>query len=93
MASQAQTINDAAEEAKDAVKDVKPAKVTEADFGTAHTQYGADFTAAIEALGTGSDAMCGALISLAQGIGSAGKQYATAESEQAAAANQSGSGM
>ncbi|WP_307831842.1 type VII secretion target [Prauserella cavernicola] len=93
MASQAQTINDAAEEAKDAVKDTKPAKVTEAEFGTAHSQYAADFSAAIEALGTGADAMCGSLISLAQGIGSAGEKYAAAESEQSSAANQSGSGL
>ncbi|PXY32221.1 hypothetical protein [Prauserella muralis] len=93
MASQAKAINDAAEDAQDEVKDLAPAKVTEAEFGTAHTQWGADFTAAIDELGKGANAMCTSLIGLAQSIGSAGDQYAAAESEQASAATQSGSGM
>lgn len=93
MASQAQTINDAAEDAKDKVKDTAPAKVSEAEFGKAHTQFGADYTAGIEEVGKGATAMCTSLISLAQSIGSAGEQYATAEDTQASAATQSGSGL
>ncbi|WP_307849715.1 hypothetical protein [Qaidamihabitans albus] len=93
MASQAKTIHDAAEDAAKDVKDVKPAKVSEADFGTEHTKWAADYTAAIEQLGTGATAMCNSLTGLAQQIGSAGKSYDAAESDQAAAATQSGSGM
>lgn len=93
MASQSKAILDAAESAQDDVSDLAPAKVTDADFGTAHTQWAADFTAAIDELGKGASGMCTSLISLANAIGSAGQQYAAAESAQASAATQSGSGM
>jgi hypothetical protein len=75
------------------VKDLAPAKVAEADFGTAHGKWATDFTAGIEQLGKGATSMCTALSSLAQSIGSAGEQYAAAEAEQSSAATRSGSGM
>lgn len=93
LARQAQAIHDAAETAQGDVEGLAPAKVTEADFGTEHGQWAADFTAAVDELGKGAGAMCAALISLATSIGAAGQQYAAAESEQSAAVSQSGSGM
>ncbi|EHR49037.1 hypothetical protein SacmaDRAFT_0741 [Saccharomonospora marina XMU15] len=93
LARQSQAIHDAAEAAQGEVEGLAPAKVAEADFGTEHGQWAADFTASIEQLGKGAGAMCTALISLATSIGSAGQQYAAAEAEQSSAVAQSGSGM
>lgn len=93
MASQARTIHDAAENAQGEVEELGTSEVNEAMFGTAHTQWAADYTAGIQQLGTGATAMCTTLIGFAASIGSAGKQYDAAESDQASAATQSGSGL
>lgn len=93
MSSQATAINDGAEDAQNDVKDLKPTKVGEADFGTKHTQWHKDYAAGIDKLGAGAEAMCTNLIAFAGQIGSAGKTYSAAEESQASAATESGSGM
>lgn len=93
MARESQKIHDEAESAEGEVKDLETAEVGEEDFGKVHTEFGADFIAAITETGKGAAAMCASLKSLAGSIGSAGEQYEAAEDEQAAAATQSGSGM
>ncbi|MEU3273631.1 hypothetical protein ABZ639_22565 [Saccharomonospora sp. NPDC006951] len=93
MVSQAQTINDAAEEAQPEVEDLGATEIAETDFGTAHAEWAADYTTAIQTLGEGAVAMCGSLMALAGSIGGAGEQYAAAEAEQHSSANQSGSGL
>jgi len=90
MSSAARTINDTAEDAQQEVKDLKPAKVTDKDFGTKHTQWFGDFSKAVEALGTGSDAMCANLTAFAGQISGASARYAATDQQNSQNLSQSG---
>ncbi len=70
----------AAEDARGEVEDTQPTELTDAEFGTKHTQWQADYAAGIEQLGQGATAMCDNLVSFAGQIGGAGAQYSTTES-------------
>ena len=90
MSSAARTIHDTAEDAQTDVKDLKPTKMTDKEFGTKHTQWFADYQKAIEQLGTGSDAMCGNLTAFATQLGGAGSDYAANDAQNASTVRQSG---
>lgn len=90
MSSAARTIHDAAEDSQRDVKELKPTKLSDKDFGTKHTQWHADYTKAIEALGTGADAMCTNLMAFAGQLGGAGQAYAANDSRNAQTVSQSG---
>ncbi|ASR34127.1 hypothetical protein BAY61_02975 [Prauserella marina] len=93
MVSQAQAISDAVEEAQPEAENLGATEVAGADFGIAHAERAAGYTAAVRTLGEGAMAMCGSLLALAGSIGGAGEQYASAEAEQQSSVNQSGSGL
>jgi hypothetical protein len=80
MSGAGRKISDAAEDAKDEVKDVQPTKLTDAEFGKKHTQWHGDYAAGIEQLGKGAAAMCDNLKAFAGQIGAAGQNYANTES-------------
>lgn len=90
MSSAAGKIHDAAEDSQQAVKDLKPTKLADKEFGTKHTQWFADYSKAIEALGAGSDAMCANLSAFAGQLGGAGRAYASADSGSSQNVNQAG---
>jgi hypothetical protein len=75
MSSAGRTISTRAEDAKGEVDEVKPAKVQVAEFGVKHQQWHPDYSAAIEALGTASTAMCDNLMAFAGQLGGAGTSY------------------
>ena len=79
MSSAGRTISDAAEDARGEVEDLKPTALTQADFGTKHTEWHADYAAAIEQIGAGATAMCGTLIAFAGQLGGAGATYESTE--------------
>jgi hypothetical protein len=79
MSSAGRTISTNAEDAKGEVDEVKPAKVQAAEFGTKHQEWHGDYSAAIEALGTASAAMCDNLMAFAGQLGDAGTSYANTE--------------
>ncbi|HEY0537801.1 MAG TPA: hypothetical protein VGD53_05505 [Actinoallomurus sp.] len=79
MSGAGRNINNAAEDAKGEVDDTQPTKLTDAEFGTKHTQWHGDYAAAIEQLGKGATAMCDNLISFAGQIGGAGATYGSTE--------------
>lgn len=93
MSTAGRTIKNSAEDAKGEVDEVTPAKVQQAEFGTKHTEWHGDYSAAIEALGTASVAMCDNLTSFAGQLGGAGQTYATTESGATSTVTQPGSGM
>jgi hypothetical protein len=90
MSSSGRAITTAAEDAQDDTEDLQPTQLTDAEFGTAHTEHFAGYSAAIEQLGTGAQAMCANLISFAGQLGGAGQAYA--DHEQAAVQTVTGSG-
>ena len=90
MSSAARTIHDTADDAQHDVKDLKPTKMTDKEFGTKHTQWFADYSKAIEQLGTGSDAMCGNLTAFAGQLGGAGANYAATDSQNVQTVSQPG---
>ena len=73
-------IGTAAEDARGEVEDTQPTELTDAEFGTKHTQWQKDYAAGIEQLGQGATAMCDNLVSFAGQIGAAGAQYSATES-------------
>jgi hypothetical protein len=81
MSSAARTIQDAAEDAQREVRDLKPTKLTDQDFGRKHTQWHADFAAAIEELGAGADAMCTNLAAFSGQLAEAGQTYSANDSQ------------
>jgi hypothetical protein len=75
MSGTARNIGNAAEDAKGEVDDVQPTELTEAEFGTKHTQYQAGYAAGIEQLGQAATAMCDSFVTFAGQIGGAGQSY------------------
>lgn len=90
MSSAGRNINTKAEDAKGDVDEVKPAKVQEAEFGKKHTEWHADYSAAMDAFGDASAAMCDNLMAFAGNLGGAGSDYAA--NEDAARANVNSAG-
>ncbi|HEV2781457.1 MAG TPA: hypothetical protein VGX25_18910 [Actinophytocola sp.] len=90
MSSAARTIHDAAEDSQEDVRELKPTKMTDREFGTKHVQWHADFAKAIDELGAGADAMCANLMGFASQISGAGADYAATDSRNAQTVNQSG---
>lgn len=93
MSGAGRTINDAAEDAKDDVEDLQPTELTDAEFGTEHTQWYGDYAAAIEQLGTGAVAMCDNLVAFAGQVGGAGQTYSTTETGATNTVTAPGSGQ
>lgn len=83
MNSAARTIHDTAEDSQRDVRELKPTKLSDREFGNKHTQHFADYSNAIEQLGTGADAMCANLVAFAGQIGGAGQTYAAGDSRNA----------
>jgi hypothetical protein len=79
MSGAGRNISNAAEDAKGDVEDLQPTELTDAEFGTMHTQWHADYAAGIEQLGTGAIAMCDNLAAFAGQVGGAGQTYSTTE--------------
>lgn len=79
MSSSGRNINTKAEDSKGDVDEVKPSKVTAEQFGTKHQEWQADYSAAIEAMGTASTAMCDNLMSFATTLGDTGTAYDNSE--------------
>jgi hypothetical protein len=90
MSAAARTIHDAAEDSQQDVRDLKPTKMSEQEFGKKHTQWFGDFSAAIEQLGTGADAMCANLVAFSGQIGGAGQNYAATDARNTQTVSQSG---
>jgi hypothetical protein len=90
MSSAAKTIHDTAEDAQGEVKDLKPTKMTDKEFGVKHTQWFGDYSKAIDALGAGADAMCGNLTAFAGELGGAGATYAATDNQNAQTVSNSG---
>lgn len=80
MSGTARNIGNAAEDAKGEVDDTQPTELTDAEFGTKHTQYQAAYAAGIEQLGQGATAMCDNLVAFAGQIGGAGQAYTGTDS-------------
>jgi hypothetical protein len=93
MSGAGRNINNAAEDAKGDVEDTQPTELTDAEFGTKHTQHHGDYSAAIEQLGQGATAMCDNLLSFAGQIGGAGQTYSTTETGAATTVTAPGSGL
>lgn len=93
MSGAGANINDAAEDAKGDVEDTQPTELTDAEFGTKHTQWHGDYAAAIEQLGQGATAMCDNLISFAGQISGAGAAYGTTESGATTTVSAPGAGL
>lgn len=93
MSSAGRNISTKAEDAKGEVDEVKPTKVKPAEFGTKHQEWHGEYSAAIEALGTASAAMCDNLASFAQQLGDAGTSYSSDDSGAQSTVSQSGAGL
>lgn len=90
MSSAGRNINTKAEDAKGEVDEVKPAKVQAAEFGTKHQEWQKDYSAAIEAFGTASTAMCDNLMAFAGQLGGAGTSYDNNETGATTTVTQAG---
>lgn len=93
MSSAGRTISNAAEDAQDEVEDLQPTELAATDFGTVHTEKHADYSAAIEQLGTGATAMCTNLMSFAGQLGGAGQSYDSTETGATSTVSSPGSGL
>jgi hypothetical protein len=95
MSSAGRNINTKAEDAKDEVDEIKPAKVKAAEFGKheEHQAWHPDYSAAIEQLAAGATAMCDNLIAFAGNLGGAGADYAAQESAAQSNVSQSGADL
>jgi len=91
MSTRGRTINNAAEDAQGDVEDLATTEVGSADFGTAHTEYHADYAASIQQIGEGATAMCTSLMSFAAQLGGAGADYAANDAAASQTVSQSGS--
>lgn len=90
MSSSGRAITTAAEDARGDTEDLQPTQLSDADFGTAHTDCFADYSAAIEQLGAGAQAMCENLIAFAGQLGGAAESYAGTEQAGVQTLNASG---
>lgn len=93
MSSAGRTIGNAAEDAQGDVEDLQPTELAATDFGTAHNEWHADYSAAIQQLGEGAVAMCTNLMSFAGQLGGAGQSYESSETSAANTVTASGSGL
>jgi hypothetical protein len=91
MSTRGRTISNAAEDAQGDVEELATTEVGSADFGTAHTEYHADYSASIQQLGEGATAMCTSLMSFAAQLGGAGADYAANDAAASQTVSQSGS--
>jgi len=76
MSFSGRAITTAAEDARGDVEDLRQTGLSDVEFGTAHTEHFADYSAAIEQLGAGAQAMCVNLTAFAGQLGGAGTSYA-----------------
>jgi len=93
MSGAGRNISTAAEDARGDVEDTQPTEITDAEFGTKHTQWQADYAAGIEQLGQGALAMCDNLVSFAGQVGGAGQSYGTTDTGAASTVTAPGSGL
>lgn len=95
MSSAGRNISTKAEDAKDEVDEIKPAKTQAAEFGqhTDHQAWQKDYAAAIEQFAAGSTAMCDNLVAFAAQLGGAATSYTEGESAAKANVDSAGSGM
>ncbi|OLF15635.1 hypothetical protein [Actinophytocola xanthii] len=93
MSGSARTVTNAAEDAQGEVKDLHPTELTAAEFGTKHTQWHADYAAAIEQLGAGAAAMCANTMSFGGQLGGAGQSYEATEAGATNTVTAPGSGQ
>jgi hypothetical protein len=93
MSTSGRNISNAAEDAQGEVEDLQTTEVTAADFGTAHGDHHGDYSAAIEQLGAGANAMCTNLMTFAGQLGGAGSSYDTTESGATNTVSNPGSGL
>lgn len=93
MTGAGRVIGNAAEDAQGEVEDLQPTVLAQADFGTAHTEWHADYAAGIAELGAGATAMCTNLLAFAGQIGGAGSTYATTETGATGTVSAPGSGL
>lgn len=93
MSSSARTITTAAEDARGETDDLQPTRLTEADFGTEHTEHFTAYAAAIEQYGTAAQAMCDNLIAFAGQLGGAGASYAGTDQAAAQTVSSAGAGL
>jgi hypothetical protein len=90
MNSAARAIHDAAEDSQHDVRELKPTKLADREFGTKHTQWFADYSSAVERLGSGAEAMCANLVAFSSQIGGAGQTYAAGDSRNTQTVSGSG---
>jgi len=91
MSTRGRTISNAAEDAQGDVEDVATTEIGGAEFGKAHTEHHADYSASIQQIGEGATAMCTALMSFAAQLGGAGADYASNDAAASQTVSQSGS--
>ena len=94
MSSAGRNISTKAEDTKDDVDQVKPAKVQAAEFGqhADHQAYQKDYAAAIEQLGGGAVAMCDNLVAFAANLGGTATSYTEREAGAKSTVTAPGSG-
>lgn len=93
MTSSARAITTAAEDTHGDTDDLQPTRLSEAEFGPAHTEHFAAYAEAVERFGAGAQAMCDNLIGFAGQIGGAGQSYARTDQSAAGTVNASGAGL
>lgn len=91
MSSSGRNINNAAEDAQGEVEDLQETELTADEFGTAHSEKHGDYSAAIQQLGEGANAMCTNLMSFAGQLGGSGQTYASGEASATSTVSAPGS--
>jgi len=91
MSSSGRNINNAAEDAQDEVEELSQTELSAEEFGTAHSEKHGDYSAAIQLLGEGANAMCTNLISFAGQLGGAGQSYSSEEASATSTVSAPGS--
>jgi hypothetical protein len=91
MGTSGRNIANAAEDAQDEVEDLQQTELSADEFGTAHTDYHADYSAAIQLLGEGANAMCSNLMSFAGQLGGSGQTYSAGEASATSTVSAPGS--
>lgn len=93
MGTSGRNINNAAEDAQGEVEDLAETELSAEEFGKAHSDKHGDYSAAIQLLGEGANAMCANLMSFAGQLGGAGQTYSSGESSATSTVNASGSDL
>jgi hypothetical protein len=91
MGSSGRNISNEAEDAQEEVEDLQQTELSAEEFGTAHTEKHADYSAAIQLLGEGANAMCSTLMSFAGQLGGSGETYSAGEASATSTVSAPGS--